>query len=243
MSGYDHDYCQKLVGYNLSTKKTETNESQYGDLIDRYKNQSRETFGLIYNFAWKYDPRRVLFTFARYKFVSRMFEGFGHVLEVGCGDAFATRLVQQTVKKVTVTDFDPLFIAEIEERQQPNWHLDARVHNMLSGPLNESFEGAYSLDVLEHIESSDEDLFIQNICKSISLHGTLIIGMPSIESQVYASEGSKIGHVNCKTGSDLRDLMKKYFHSVFMFSMNDEVVHTGFFPMAHYLIAVCCDKK
>jgi hypothetical protein len=25
--------------------------------------------------------------------------------------------------------------------------------------------------------------------------------------------------------------------------MNDEVVHTGFYPMAHYLIAVCCGKK
>ncbi|MFM8835604.1 MAG: methyltransferase type 12, partial [Actinomycetota bacterium] len=37
--------------------------------------------------------------------------------------------------------------------------------------------------------------------------------------------------------------LKKYFHSVFMFSMNDEVVHTGFFPMSHYLIAVCADKK
>ena len=25
--------------------------------------------------------------------------------------------------------------------------------------------------------------------------------------------------------------------------MNDEVVHTGFAPMAHYLFAVCCQKK
>jgi hypothetical protein len=24
-----------------------------------------------------------------------------------------------------------------------------------------------------------------------------------------------------------------------VFSMNDEVVHTGFYPMAHYLLAVC----
>jgi hypothetical protein len=25
--------------------------------------------------------------------------------------------------------------------------------------------------------------------------------------------------------------------------MNDETVHTGFYPMAHYLIALCCGKK
>jgi hypothetical protein len=25
--------------------------------------------------------------------------------------------------------------------------------------------------------------------------------------------------------------------------MNDEIVHTGFFPMAHYLLALCCTKR
>ena len=41
----------------------------------------------------------------------------------------------------------------------------------------------------------------------------------------------------------LKSLLSKYFHNVFIFSMNDEVVHTGFYPMAHYLFALCCDKK
>ena len=231
------------MGWTLGTEKRKTKESQYGELINLYRNQKVEKLGLIYNFAWKSDPRRMLFTFSRYKFVSKMFDGFDRVLEVGCGDAFATRLVQQTVATVIVSDFDSIFIDEIEERQQPDWRLDARVHDMLSGPMNESFKGIYSLDVLEHIEKSDEDLFLLNICKSLEDHGSLIIGMPSIESQTYASDASKFGHVNCKSGPELRDLLKKYFHSVFMFSMNDEVVHTGFFPMAHYLIAVCCDKK
>ncbi|CCQ53625.1 hypothetical protein CWATWH8502_2077 [Crocosphaera watsonii WH 8502] len=69
------------------------------------------------------------------------------------------------------------------------------------------------------------------------------MGMPSLESQAYASEGSKQGHVNCKTGKDLKALMLDYFHNVFMFSMNDEVVHTGFFPMSHYLFALGVGKK
>jgi hypothetical protein len=37
--------------------------------------------------------------------------------------------------------------------------------------------------------------------------------------------------------------MQRYFKHVFMFSMNDEVVHTGFFPMAHYLFALCAEPK
>jgi hypothetical protein len=32
--------------------------------------------------------------------------------------------------------------------------------------------------------------------------------------------------------------MTRYFQNVFVFSMNDEVVHTGFSPMAHYLFAM-----
>jgi hypothetical protein len=28
-----------------------------------------------------------------------------------------------------------------------------------------------------------------------------------------------------------------------MFSMNDEVVHTGYHKMAHYLFALCCHKR
>ncbi len=231
------------MGRNLTIKKTVTTENQYGDLINRYRSQNDEKFGLMANYTWKLDPRGLLFRFARYKFVSKMFDGFDRVLEVGCGDASATRLVQQTVNEVVVTDFDQVFISDIESRQQPEWRLVARVHDMVAAPLQENFNGIFSLDVLEHIEKSDEDLFLLNICKSLDDHGSLIIGMPSLESQTYASEGSKFGHVNCKSGPELREFLKKYFHSVFMFSMNDEVVHTGFFPMAHYLIAVCCDKK
>ena len=218
-------------------------EHQYDEISTLEEEVRVASLGRMRNFDWHNDPRRLLFTLARYKFVSKMFDGYETVLEIGCGDAFATRIVQQTVKKVTATDFDPIFIEEIHDRRQHKWELDAHVHNMVLEPTKQSFDGIFSLDVLEHVQQSDEDAFLKNTCLSLKSHGALIIGMPSLESQTYASEASKIGHVNCKTGTDLRDLMIKYFHSVFMFSMNDEVVHTGFFPMAHYLFAVCCDKK
>jgi hypothetical protein len=73
--------------------------------------------------------------------------------------------------------------------------------------------------------------------------GVLILGSPSLESQAYASPPSKAGHVNCKTGSTLRNLLEKFFHNVFVFSMNDEVVHTGYFPMAHYVIGIGCTRR
>jgi hypothetical protein len=71
----------------------------------------------------------------------------------------------------------------------------------------------------------------------------VIVGMPSLESQAHASPQSKAGHVNCKSGKALKSVLEKHFHNVFLFSMNDEVVHTGFAPMAHYLFGLCCEAK
>jgi len=81
------------------------------------------------------------------------------------------------------------------------------------------------------------------VFRSLRPSGALIVGSPSLESQPYASPLSKEGHVNCKTMPDFKALMQRFFHNVFMFSMNDEVVHTGYHKMAHYLFALCCGKK
>ena len=48
-----------------------------------------------------------MFMLSRYKFVAKMLAGLEHVLEIGCGDAFGTRIVTQAVKRVTGIDFDP----------------------------------------------------------------------------------------------------------------------------------------
>ena len=113
----------------------------------------------------------------------------------------------------------------------------------MSGPLAEGFDGAYAVDVLEHILPQDEDRFIGNIAASLHSNGVCLFGSPSLQSQVYASPPSKAGHVNCKDAPGLRATMLRHFHNVFIFSMNDEVVHTGFHPLAHYLWALGCNRK
>ena len=112
------------------------------------------------------------------------------------------------------------------------------VHDMLKGAVPDQFDAAFSLDVLEHIPLKDEPTFIDNIVASLKEHGVLIVGTPNITANAYASEGSKAGHINLKTGETLRAALARRFHNVFSFSMNDEVVHTGYSPMAHYLIAM-----
>ncbi|WP_223229702.1 hypothetical protein [Pseudoalteromonas piscicida] len=84
---------------------------------------------------------------------------------------------------------------------------------------------------------------MENIVASMTPQGTLILGIPSLESQKYASKASKEGHINCMSGADLKAFCEQYFHNVYPFGMNDEVVHTGFFPMCQYLIMLCVAPK
>jgi hypothetical protein len=74
---------------------------------------------------------------------------------------------------------------------------------------------------------------------SVHPRGVVILGTPSLESQKYASPQSRQGHVNCKTAAQLKAFLSRHFRHVFLFSMNDEVVHTGFPSLSHYNFALC----
>ena len=220
-----------------------TKELQYQFMVELEKSEGLQSFGLMSSQVWRDDPRRLTFLLARYKFVSKMFSGMTKVMEAGCADAFGTRIVRQEVPNVVAVDFDSAFIERNQLQPCTRWNITFKVHDMLTGPLLEEFDGAYAIDVIEHIPPQNEDTFVSNMVASLNARGVCILGTPSIQSQAYASPPSKAGHVNCKDALGLKALMSKFFHNVFIFSMNDEVVHTGFYPMAHYLFALGCAKR
>ena len=220
-----------------------TKEPQYDLLFDVKAKHGITRLGLMTNQGWHDDPKRLVFTLARYKFVAKMLAGRKNVLEIGCADAFGTQIVQQSVGKVTATDFDPIFIDDVKNRMNVQWSFEAFVHDMLAGPIAGNFDAAYALDVLEHIDRNRENDFLRNVLNSLTPTGIAVFGIPSLKSQIYASPPSKAGHVNCKSGEDFKRTLEHYFHSVFVFSMNDEVVHTGFYPMANYLLGVGCHPR
>ncbi|HEX4606714.1 MAG TPA: class I SAM-dependent methyltransferase [Urbifossiella sp.] len=220
-------------------------EPQYQFEVDMAVRDGLSRFGYMSNQTWKDDPRRLVFLLSRYKFVAKMLGGKARVVEVGCADAFGARLVMQEGCTVTATDFDPVFIDDAAARMRSDgWACQALVHDILSGPVPPAdYDAAYSLDVFEHITPDREDDYVGNIARSLTRTGVALIGSPSLQSQAYASAGSKAGHVNCKDGKEYQRVMLRHFDNAFLFSMNDEVVHTGFHPMAHYLFALCVGPR
>jgi len=219
--------------------RARTRERQYQVQIDVGQKRGYVPMGPTASHIFRTDPRRLGILLARYKFCAKMLTGKRHVLEAGCGDSFGTNVVLQEVDAVHGIDFDPVFVDWCRD-QATREGLNATyevVDLTVDRPTGE-FDAAYSLDVIEHIEQQREAEFMTNLCAAMKPNGVVIIGTPNETAAPYASEWSQRGHINLKRHDELRALMEQYFENIFIFSMNDEVVHTGFYPMAHYLFAM-----
>lgn len=198
-------------------------------------------FGPMASATFLWNPRRLGMALARYKFAGKMLSGLRDVAEIGCADGFCSRVVSQEVLNLHLFDRDPQWVKAAQLGN--DFAQSVRVHDITEGPLPQVFDGIFMLDVLEHIDPRDEIRALWAITKSLRPHGVCVVGVPSMESQRHARALSKEGHVNIKSGEDLRDTLRRFFHNVVMFGMNDEMLHMGFLPMCHYLLALCVGPK
>jgi SAM-dependent methyltransferase len=188
------------------------------------------------------DPKMLLFILSRYKFVSKMLSGKSRVLEVGCGDAFGIPIVSNAVESVLATDIDPDTLEDNKKRLFKFENTEFKYHDFIKSSLDTLFDAAYMVDVLEHIYPHEEEIFIKNIVDSLNVDGVLLCGCPNKHAEPYASHRSKVGHVNLKNGMEMQSFFGNFFKNVFLFAMNDEVLHTGFNPMANYNWVLCVNK-
>jgi len=201
--------------------------------------------GPIVSYSLRYDPIHLSFVLARYKFVARILGGKKRVLEIGCGDAFGTPIVAQFVEKLLAIDIDARLIQSNKERLK--FLKNVEVATMEFGRVVPAgkFDAIFAVDVIEHVDPQKTEVFFNKISQSLEPHGVCLLGTPNIKAKKYASPQSAIQHINTKVQDHvvLKDNLSGYFHNLFLFGMNDEVVHTGFLAMAHYLWALGVGAK
>ena len=197
--------------------------------------------GPHWSFNLHNDPKRLAFVLSRYKFAAKMGAKNKKVLELGCSEGIGTPILSEFALSYLGVDMDSAAI----RAAQRNWSDDNTtfINDDFLGKVYGAFDTVVSLDVVEHIMPSSENLFFETLYKNMSKDGVGIVGTPNVTSSSYASAPSQAGHVNLFDAERLKMMMDKIFHNVFIFGINDEIVHTGFAPMAHYLIAIGCYKK
>lgn len=189
------------------------------------------------------SPRHALFTLSRYKFAARMLpqDRTVRVLEVGCSEGIGTLMLAERGHEVLGIDADVEAVAHANKvLKKPNIQFESRD---FIGQRIGKFDAVVSLDVIEHIAPENAESFMNSIRANLSSDGMCVIGTPNDTASQYASKASQIGHVNMYTAENLTALMRRHFTHVFMFGMNDEVVHTGFSPMCHYLMVLACAPR
>ena len=165
------------------------------------------------------------------------------VLEIGCGDGFGGALVAQRTGRLICTDINVGLLTDNAERMKSFGNIEYKYHDFREKPFPNKVNGIFLVDVIEHIYTDEEPAFLSNIIDSLVEHGVCLIGTPNKTSEQYASELSKEGHVNLKDHKTLMNIGEQYYHNNFLFGMNDEVVHTGFPQMAHFLWLVSIGPK
>ncbi len=214
-------------------------------------------FGPYYSEEYLRDVKKFMITLARYKFAGKMLEhrDYIKVLELGCNEGLGAYFFMQmeNCHEYVGVDINEDNLQWANQKVKPYRVKYGKKLEFIKGDItNKSHDfvkggGKYTsiicLDVIEHIEHTKEMNVLDTIVDNLQEDGVAIIGTPNISMKQYQSLATQKVHINMFDVHRLYKLMNSRFQNVFMFGMNDEVVHTGFAPMDCYLFALCCNHS
>ena len=110
--------------------------------------------------------------------------------------------------------------------------------DLFEDPSDDQFDAVVSLDVIEHLTVDQGHSLVAEMSRRLKPGGLLVIGSPSIWSYPYQSPISQVSHVKCYDLPELETLIENFVDRTISFSMNDELVHTGYHKMAWYYFVI-----
>jgi len=175
---------------------------------------------------------------ARYLFCARQLKKTDSVLEIGCGFGYGARLLADYAKQVFAHDKEQGLDVFWKKFNQPNLFFmnDFNELNALK-----KFDVVVSFEVVEHIEEKKLDQYFKLIKNHLKPKGTLFISTPRALPFEQRSKNRQLEHKKEYSPNEFRELLEKYFTSVFLFSQNDSVISTQNYEMAWNLVAICVE--
>lgn len=225
-------------------------ESELTNTWNSYKESTEEAFnapevpiGPWTSYNLRRDAKHNLFVLSRYKFCAKMLENKDLVVEVGCGDGFGIPIMAQAVKRLVCIDWDERNLEGCARRLHHLKNVSFQKIDLNKESVHLDADALFSVDVIEHVDLKHEERFVNNLCALLKKESVFMTGTPNLYAEKYASKNSSLLHINLKTPQTLKEMTLKYFKYEFSFGMNDEVLHTGYGPMCHYLWSIGAEKR
>jgi len=180
---------------------------------------------------------QLLVRLARYKFVAKHLKKTDRVFEIGSGVGVGAQFLAQHCAFVKGIEFkdDEIARANAVKRRSNVEFVQGDFFDM---DEKEKFDAIINLDVIEHMPENIGEKLIAKTTRHLEKNGMMIIGTPSIYSFPYQGPQSKAAHIKCYDQEELLKIVNRYYGRTLAFSMNDEMVHTGFSKLAWYYFIV-----
>ena len=212
-------------------------------LSGKYVSRNRIIIGkhlaaLIHNY-----PRIMLRYMSYYKFAAKMIGCDKSILDIDCGEGMGTWLLAKECGHAEGIDSDQEAIAQA----RINWNTDSVrfYHGDIYGDIlnNSIYDAIVSFATIESILPKNISNFYSAIVNRLNNVGIVIVGKPNLDTDEFATAITHAKHSNLYSAESLETDLRQYFKHVFIFSAHNEVIHTGYYPRSHYLLAVACQKR